>query len=195
MSKLRVVTPRAENYDNDQDIRGLGQSDLFSDLTPLPFLAVKNVSNEMIKQAVEKFNLVQKPSDHKDVILLLDEHFKTSHKEKSVMLMGAGLLISHHAPNAQMLMTVENRLRNTLLVSFETHQQKPETKDELVGHWLQKTSHFTLSSDVQLFLHQAGFDIQVGDHEVHMTHQEVSNQTKHLLSSFQKTNQKVSRGA
>jgi hypothetical protein len=195
MSKLRVITQREVNHDSEHDIRGLGQSDLFSDLTPLPFLALRNVSKEIASQAAEKFHLATSASEHKDVIYLLDEHFKTSHKEKSVMLMGAGLLISHHAPKAEMLMTVENRLRNTLLVSFETHQQKAETKEDLVGHWLKKTSHLTMSSDVQLFLHQAGFDLQVTEHEVHLSHKEVSAQTKHLLSSFQKTNKKVTRGA
>lgn len=102
MSKLRVVKERKERTDDfDQDLRGLGGSDLLANEYPWVFLSIKGTPNDLQKTC-DLLGLKAKPGKEHGVLHLFKPGKGENHKEKAIALFGASVLLANSDPNIAM---------------------------------------------------------------------------------------------
>lgn len=103
MAKLRAIKERRnEDPGFEQDLRGLGGTDLLANEFPWVFLSVKGQPKQL-EQVCSLLGLQHKTGLSKDQIHLFKPGQHENHKEKTLQLFGAAALLAHHNSHLPML--------------------------------------------------------------------------------------------
>lgn len=163
MSKFRVVKERQENGPEVvNDLRGLSKLGLLENEYPWVYLAVKSFEFGEIKKIAEKLGLKCKYNEEEKTTIIYDSTKNNDHKIKAVRLFGAALLITHIQQSASLMLgqidTLRYKVLNLDLANF------PETKTEEFQKWTSQAGITVVSSPLNVYLSQAGFNLaEVGD--------------------------------
>lgn len=158
MKHLKNIKERSSSKDSEFDLRGLGDTSAVRAEYPQTHLTVQTENFSVIKEVSSVFSLeIKKSSKYKNVFHLFSARHDLNHKEKSVILFGASMFVSHKDGNAKMLMNEINHLAK--LIKNETLEDA-EDQDGNVVSWMKSPKHLSVHPGMQLYLHQAGFAIR-----------------------------------
>ncbi|OQW49014.1 MAG: hypothetical protein A4S09_12940 [Proteobacteria bacterium SG_bin7] len=158
MKHLKNIKERSSTKDSEFDLRGLGDTSAVRAEYPLTHLTIKTENLDLIKEVSSIFSLEYRKSErHKSVFHLFSPRHDLNHKEKSVILFGASMFVSHRDSGAKMLMNEISQLAK--LIKNEKINGS-EDQDDTVVEWIKSPKHLTVHPGMQLYLLQAGFDIQ-----------------------------------
>jgi len=105
MSKLRAIKERRNDDSSfEQDLRGLGGTDLLANEYPWVFLTLKGQPKQL-DEVCALLELRHKPGLSKNKIHLFKPGQHENHKEKTLQLFGAAILLAHHNPELPMLIS------------------------------------------------------------------------------------------
>lgn len=156
MKHIKYLKERRANQESEFDLRGLGDTSAIRAEYPLTHLSVHTANVELIKQCTSIFSLDFKKSKHENMYHVFSPRHDLNHKEKSVVLFGAAMYISHIDANAKMFMNEINQLAK--LIKNEQPEDS-EDRDEQFLEWMKTNHHLSVHPGMQLYLQQAGFDI------------------------------------
>lgn len=157
MKHLKNIKERSATKDSDFDLRGLGDTKAVRAEYPQTHLTVQTEKFDVIKEVSSVFSLEFKASKkHKNVFHLFSLRHDLNHKEKSIVLFGASMFVSHKDSDAKMLM---NEISHLAKLIKNENFEGAEDQDGNVIDWMRTPKHLSVHPGMQLYLHQAGFDI------------------------------------
>jgi hypothetical protein len=176
--KLKVIQSRQNEVEVNNDLRGLGKTSLFSDLTPEPVLTVEGswLSHEPLARDL-KISVYAK-LDHtgsSDVHLYCDNQH-LSHKEKSLQLFMFGVVLRIQN-KLNCLLWQRNRFRNELQACIDPAKKHEEHVPRIEGNG------FTVSPAQQYFMKQAGFNIQPSEYNQTIADSDASRMLTEIMHS------------
>lgn len=158
MKHIKYLKERRNSQDSEFDLRGLGETSAIRAEYPLTHLSVRTKKIEIVNKCLSIFSLESKISkSHQEIVHIFSPRHDLNHKEKTVILIGAALYISHLDGNAQMLMNEINRLAKLIENGSISNA---EDDDSNFLEWIKDPKHLSVHPGMQLYLQHAGFALK-----------------------------------
>lgn len=157
MSKLRAIKERRNDDPSfEQDLRGLGGTDLLANEYPWVFLTVRG-EPKMLQDICTLLNLHFKHGKLSNYFHLYKTGQHENHKEKTLQLFGAAALLSHHNPELPLLIgqlsILAERIKGT------DSRDLSEESSEDYNNWNQSVGLF-IPEHIRIYLSHAGINIK-----------------------------------
>lgn len=166
MSKLKLVQERInENEEYEQNLRGLGITNLFVNDYPWVFLTVnfgphfkkeqiENICNTILKV----FQINSKQSkDYPHIFHFFSKNKILDHKCKAIELFGIAVFIQHQLPGLPMLMGLRSILHDRILATPSVNIHEETTSD--FKDWDTKESGLKINEDICIYLSHANIHL------------------------------------
>ena len=164
MKKLRAIQERRGSDSLPNDLRGVGESPLLTELPPCPYLVVRGSDLPTLEPIEKLFELELNPQDQ---VFILESAVNESHKHKAVRLWFVARYLLKHHPQLELQIGERDLLREVLLANIgQTQFMHPNRqKREPVTLHLHGSGTLTLSVLLQHVLQQIGYPIEAAGQE------------------------------
>lgn len=165
MKKLRAIQERRGSESIPNDLRGLGQTPLLTDLPPCPYLVVDGADLPTLEPVEKLFDLQLNPQDQ---VLVLESAVDESHKHKALRLWFVARYLLDHYPHLRLQIGERDLLREALLANIgQTEFIHPNRqRHDPVAARLHGNGTLTLSVLLQHVLVQVGYPFQATEQEM-----------------------------
>ena len=179
MKILKIAKAGSQNIIEEPD----GEAFFSNDLTPFPYLTLKNYSELQAHRISKTFDLSLLSESKNDYLTLCKPSVEMNYKQKTLVLTGAAILASHLNPSGNILLTTENRLRLSILNALVAKNVFAPDRSQLITIWMQSTNHFSIDTDSQFCLHEAGLMTAHQDETLHFNAAEMKAFRDHFFSA------------
>jgi hypothetical protein len=161
MTQLRLIRKRELNQEEQFDLRGLGQEEVFTDSAPYGCLTIKGARDAaQMESALRAYRLETQISQHKNVLhLVCGIRIAGEHKRQAVTLFMAGLRLHHQFPTFKLHLGEVSQLHYQMERTFNFKELSTHTPDGIVRNWIEAPEIFSILGTVTYHLHQAGFHL------------------------------------
>ncbi len=162
MKKLRAIQERQGSEALSNDLRGVGQSPLLTDLPPCPYLVVDAADLTMLEAVGKLFQLHLMKQDH---VFVLESAQDESHKHKALRLWFAARHLLAHYPQLKLQIGERDLLREALLSNIDQTQfmHPDRQRREAVPLHLHGPGTLNVSVLLQHVLVQVGYPLKAGE--------------------------------
>jgi len=162
MKKLRAIQERVGSESLPNDLRGVGQSPLLTDLPPCPYLVVDGSNVTTLETVLNRFQLQLNPQEQ---LLILESAVEESHKHKALRLWYAARHLLDHHPMLRLQLSERDLLRETLLANIGQSEflHPDRLRREPVTFRLPQAGSMALSPLAQHVLVQIGYPLMASD--------------------------------
>ncbi|HET9239105.1 MAG TPA: hypothetical protein VFO10_17735 [Oligoflexus sp.] len=164
MKKLRAIQERRGSETFPNDLRGVGESPLLTELPPCPYLVVRGSDLPTLEPIEKLFELQVNPQDQ---VFILESAVNESHKHKALRLWFVARFLLKQHPGLELQIGERDLLREALLANIgQTEFVHPNRQQrEPVPVQLHGSGSLTLSVLLQHVLVQVGYPIQATEQD------------------------------
>jgi hypothetical protein len=164
MKKLRAIQERRGSETFPNDLRGVGESPLLTELPPCPYLVVRGSDLPTLEAVRKLFELQVNPQDQ---VFILESAVSESHKHKALRLWFVARHLLKHHPQLELQIGERDLLREVLLANIDqTEFMHPNRQQrEAVTLQLHGPGSLTLSVLLQHVLVQVGYPIEATEQD------------------------------
>ncbi|HYX37530.1 MAG TPA: hypothetical protein VE954_30885 [Oligoflexus sp.] len=165
MKKLRAIQERVGSGSLPNDLRGVGQSPLLTDLPPCPYLVVDGSQVSKLEAVEKLFGLQLYPQDD---VLVLESALEESHKHRALRLWYAARYLLQLDATLRLQLGERDLLREALLANIgQTKFFHPDrVRREPVAVRLHGPGTLAVSSLLQHVLVQVGYPLHAGEDDL-----------------------------
>jgi hypothetical protein len=165
MKKLRAIQQRVGSESIPNDLRGVGQTPILSELPPCPYLVVAGSDLPTLEKVEQLFTLQLYPQDQ---VLVLESAVDESYKHKALRLWYAARFLLEQHPELSLQLGERDLLRETLVANIgQTNFIHPDRlRREPVTLNLPSQGQLVVTVLVQHLLVQVGYPLEVQNEEI-----------------------------
>ncbi len=162
MKKLRAIQERRGSEALENDLRGVGQSPLLTDLPPCPYLVIDGAELPSLEAVGKLFQLHLMKQDQ---VFVLESAQDENHKHKGLRLWFAARHLLNHHPHLKLQISERDLLREALLSNIgQTEFMHPDRqRREPVPLHLHEPGTLNVSVLLQHVLVQVGYPLQASE--------------------------------